>query len=309
MLLVRLPMRWVALIALAVGIGLPGSAWAQVCACKKAPSGVCQRWHQQQVPWSLYIGPGQGVLTDKAFEELAVAAFTSWSKVSCSLCMVLATDGQSCKPATCDPNPIGVEPIYKGRADQAQLATSCGGVYCAAAAPGTAQVALIRESDMWPLGKSVITAPILTVTKKGHIVDADVLVYDDGKSFCLDKCQKHQYPLGGALVQEVGHFLGVGYSEHTLSVLAANYNSSRTNLLPQLTPDDASCMCQIYRSSADPQDCAAPVNHSSSECSAAVRPVRAGAGSQSLAVAALTLVVGVVAGGRRRYSGRNSSVP
>ncbi len=257
----------------------------------------------------MYIGPGQGALADNAFEELAVAAFSAWSKVSCNLCMVLAADGQSCKPATCDPNPIGVEPLYKGRADQAQLASSCGGVYCAAAAPGTAQVALIRQSAMWPLGQSVITAPILTVTKKGHIVDADVLVYDDGKSFCLNNCQKHQYPLGGALVQEVGHFLGVGYADNTLSVLAANYNSRRTNLLPQLTADDASCMCQIYRSSSDPADCAAPVNRSEGECSASHRPVRPAQSGHAGAVVAFAGALVAAFAARRRHSGANSPAP
>ncbi|MBM4343183.1 MAG: hypothetical protein FJ100_07365 [Deltaproteobacteria bacterium] len=302
---------WLAVAALAclAGVVAPTAALAQVCACKKSPSGACQRWHQDQVPWSLYVGPGKGTLSDNSFEQLAVAAFGVWSKVSCDLCMVLAPDGQSCKSAACDPNPIGVVPIYAGRAAEPRLASSCGGVYCDAAAPGSAQVALIRQSAQWPLGQSVITAPILTVTKKGHIVDADVLVYDDGKSFCLDTCQKHQYPLGGALVQEVGHFLGVGYADHTLSVLAANYNSQRTNLLPALTQDDAKCMCQIYRSSADPADCAPPVERTATECSATSRPARPAQSGLTGAVAALASALVAAFVRRGHHSGRNSAVP
>ncbi|MBM4346447.1 MAG: hypothetical protein FJ100_23975, partial [Deltaproteobacteria bacterium] len=102
--------RWFAALVLAwlATAIAPSEVAAQVCACKKSASGACQRWHQDQVPWSLYVGPGQGTLADNAFEQLAVAAFSAWSKVSCDYCMVLAPDGQSCKPAACDPNPIGV---------------------------------------------------------------------------------------------------------------------------------------------------------------------------------------------------------
>lgn len=283
-------------------------ALAQVCACKKTASGICQRWLKPEIPWSLYLGSGKGIITDDALEKASVQAFAAWANVSCKLCMKPDAATETCKAVECDANPLGIVPKYMGRATEPMLASSCNGVYCPAAAPGTSQIAIIRDAAQWPLSTGVITAPILTVTKQGEIIDADVLFFDNGKSWCVDKCLPNQYPLGGALLQEVGHFLGVGFSQQTLSVLAANFSDNGTNLLPTLGIDDTQCVCQIYRAASSITQCEIKIERTSDSCTARPSQTTASQGPRGAPAHALTiLAVALVAllWRRQRLSGRD----
>lgn len=299
--------HWLAWLVLAASAAVclpPATAEAQVCSCKKTASGVCERWHQTSFDWALYLGKGKGLLSDDEAEHAATAAFDAWASVQCSLCMQLDPAQQACTAVKCPANPVGLKPNYTGRSALPHLGTACGGVYCPEAAPGTAQIAFIRDPAEWPLPQGVVSAPILAVTKSGDIVDADVLIFDNGKSFCGADCKANQYPIGGALLQEVGHFLGVGYSENTLSVLAANYNAKSASLVPTLTATDSDCVCSIYRTSNQKADCSTAATADDTGCGAA-RHLSPGWWTALLAaISAL-----ILASRGRGYIGANSPNP
>lgn len=286
----------------------PAPAVAQTCPCKPTQAGSCQRWHANEIPWSTYLGDGKKSITDVDFERAATAAFDAWATVTCDVCMKPDAKTKGCRPEACPPNPVGLRPIYQGKSAVPKLATACGGVYCADAGPGTAQLALIRDPAQWPLSAKVVTAPVLTINKAGEIVDADVLFFDNGHIFCTDNCKEgSQYDLAGAVMQEVGHFLGVGYSANTISQLAANFNPG-AKLNPRLGLQDTQCVCEIYRTADNAAECEPKVAMDSGDC-------RAATGSRNMAnqgnfgLVALAGAMLSVLGLRRRHSGRKALVP
>lgn len=305
--------RWLvaALWAAAAVVGWAPTAVyaASICPCLVTAGGNCQRWHQPEVPWTSYFGPAADLsattqpaakaVTNDQWEAAMIAAVAAWTQVKCDLCMEPDPSGKGCRSAACLPHPGPLQAPYLGKADKPTVASSCGGVYCADAAPGTAQLAVVRRAQDWPLSTTVLTAPVLTVTKKGVIVDADVLFYDNGKTFCEGTCASNQYPILGVMVQEVGHFLGVGFTPQTMQVLAANYNR-KAALTATLSAEDTMCLCDIYATSDNTDDCTPePVLASSSSCSAA--PVSGQGGD---AVGWLAVLVGgfALAALRRKLS-------
>ena len=312
----RAALKWLASVAVTLGAAVSLTApttasAASICPCLVTPGGNCQRWHQPEVPWTSYFGPAAqpGAATqppsksvpNDQWEAAMIAAMAAWTQVKCDLCMEPAPSGKGCTSAACAPHLPSVQAPYLGRAINPTLATSCGGVYCADAAAGTAQLAVVRRAQDWPLSSTVLTAAVLSVTKKGVIVDADVLFYDNAKTFCdgSGSCGTDQYPILGAMVQEVGHFLGVGYTPQTMQVLAANYNR-KAALTATLSPEDTMCLCDIYATSDDPEECTPEaVLATSAGCSAAPKGGQGGDTLGWLAVVAGGFALAML---RRRLS-------
>lgn len=305
--------RWLAAALLPLGVlavvSLPRPAHAaSMCPCLVTPGGNCQRWHQPEVPWSSYFGaaaevttttkPAVAPVSNEQWETAMIAAVGAWTQTKCDLCMEPDPSGKGCRSTGCAVHPAPIQAPYLGRSETPTLASSCGGVYCADAAPGTAQLAVVRRAQDWPLSTTVLTAPVLTVTKKGVIVDADVLFYDNGKTFCDGGCESNQYPILGAMVQEVGHFLGVGYTPQTLQVLAANYNR-KAGLTATLSNEDTMCLCDIYARSDDAAECTPDPVFATSSCSAAPQ---GGQGGDWLAWLAIVTGGLALAALRRRVS-------
>ncbi len=279
----RLGIRWLAALALlcgaAAGVAAPVEVQAApMCPCLVTPGGNCQRWHQAQVPWTSHFGlpaeatavtkPAVAAVSNDQWEAAMIAAMQAWTQTNCDLCMEPDPSGKGCRSAACQPHGGPLQAPYLGKSETPTVATSCGGVYCADAAPGSAQLAVVRRAQDWPLSSTVLTAPVLTVTKKGVIVDADVLFYDNGKTFCVTGCESNQYPILGVMVQEVGHFLGVGFTPQTMQVLAANYNR-KAALTATLSNEDTMCLCDIYAHSDDAAECTPDPVLATSSCSAA----------------------------------------
>lgn len=244
-------------VLVAVGLCLPAPGLAAACACRQSAQGQCERWYQEEVPWSMYFGPGQAAIADATFELLAKNAFAAWQNVQCDLCAVPDAAGAACEPAACARHPLGLRFAYAGRASAPTVGFSCGGTYCDAAAPGSAQIAVIRDTDQWPASKLVVSAMITTTTKSGKVLDTDIVLWDNGLAFCADTCKPGQYALAAVMIQEIKHFVGLGYAESTLSTLAGNLQPGGSQL-PAVDASDAECACSIYATSAFAADCATP---------------------------------------------------
>jgi len=249
--------------------------------CRQVESGACIRWHQSDIAFTVYA-PGEPVprkqsqlegITNAQFEAEALATTAAWQAVECTTCMVPGQGG--CVATACAANPLGPSFRYEGLTSTSHLASDClvtpKPAACPQAAAGSAQIALIREADQWPLGAKVISGNVQTFDgKTGRLVDADVLVRDNGYVLCTQVCTEQQYPLRGVLLQEVGHMLGVGFSEQTLSYLAADFQR-KGEAPPTMTEAQGLQACEIYRTSLDPVDCTvstAPEMESSDGCSA-----------------------------------------
>lgn len=304
--LLRLPLALVAGL-LTLGVLLPQSAQAAACACRQSPQGQCERWYQNEVPWSMYFGPGQAAIADAAFETLAKNTFGAWQNVQCSVCAVPNAGGTACEPAACAPHPLGLTFAYAGRATAPTIGFSCGGTYCDAAAPGTAQIAVIRDPAQWPASKLVVSAMITTTTKSGKVLDTDIVLWDNGLAFCLDACKSGQYALSAVMMQEIKHFVGLGYAESTLSTVVGSGQVGGTQLLA-VDATDAECACGIYATAARAADCATPtVAEPEPAPTAACQAERRGGGSWGWLALGLLALAAIA----RRYprSGRNSPAP
>lgn len=304
----RRVLQWAMLLGVVLcGVVPPRPAQAGVCACKQTAAGTCQRWHRSEIPWSLYFGPGQVGISDDVFELAAKEAFAAWSGIQCTACMEPNQAKTGCEPVTCDPQPLGPKFVYLGRTSENQLGFSCGGIYCPAGAPGSAQVGVIRDAADWPVSKSVVSA-LITTTKGGKIIDADIVLFDNNHSFCVNDCKESQYGLMGVLMQEVSHFLGIGYAENTLSNLAANWKTSAL-VVPTIDQDDVNCACNIYRTSDDLAECTTPTVAPPDDAGCQAGPLRPDGGSP-WPLAGLALALCALLGVRwRQRSGTNSAEP
>jgi hypothetical protein len=241
----------------------PVEAAAQSCECtRRTADGDCYRWYEAQVPWSIYA-PAElpGGIKNADFEANAKAAFAAWEGLQCSACMGPTAKG--CGPVPCDANPLGPRFPFQGYAAKPTLACVFEGKQTAPASecPGsqknTVQLAFIRNEAEWPMGSKIVSAVLFTTLQKGKLQDADLVVRDNGHVFCLDKCNEAQYHLGGVLLREVGHLMGVGQSDNAVSILAANFKLG-TVIQAQVPSGDAECVCQIYRTTPFKELCETP---------------------------------------------------
>ena len=245
---------------------------ATALTCRKTPTGACIRWYESTIHWTTYVpaaaavGTASGV-TDAAFVADAKAAVAAWQGQVCSLCSAPGLAG-TCVAQACDPNPLGVTFVYGGAVDDSRLATDCKALAadkatysakgCPAAAAGSAQVALIRAGADWPLSANVVSGTVITSDKAGRLIDADMLVRDNGSVFCTGKCTTEQYLLRSVMLQEVGHMLGVGFTDGSIAHLAANLKPS-TGVAPTISSDQTEEACTLYRTSEIPDICGVPV--------------------------------------------------
>ncbi len=244
-------------LSISVGVLLPLPALAAACACRQSALGQCERWYQTEVPWSMYFGAGEPAIADAAYETLAKNTFGAWQNVQCSVCAVPNSSATACEPAACAPHPLGLNFAYQGRAPAPKIGFSCGGTYCEAGAPGTAQIAVIRDSAQWPVSKLVVSAMITTTTKAGKVLDTDIVLWDNGLAFCIDACKSGQYELSAVMMQEIKHFVGVGYAESTLSTAVPTGQVGSAQILA-VDALDAECACGIYATAASAAACATP---------------------------------------------------
>lgn len=266
---------WIVAVAVAfLGIG---DAWASVCQCRRTEAGVCERWHQGSVTYRLYApGESPGGVSNDQFRAEVEAAFATWQAVQCGTCS--EATGNTCGPVPCDANPLGITFESAGFTSQPQLATQClvpgAPSPCPGAAADTVTVALIRHDDEWPLDPAKVTQTVLTVKRQsGHVIDADILLRDTKHVFCIDDCGPGQYPLRAVLLREIGHLLGMGDSQDSEAVLAANFQPG-THVSSDLSEADRACVCQIYRTSQDLAECTTPTSANAPTPGCAMRPVQ-----------------------------------
>ncbi|MSP91086.1 MAG: hypothetical protein EXR79_04670 [Myxococcales bacterium] len=303
----RLPRELVAAaLVLFAGFGLVATvrpAAAQTCECsRRTPEGHCYRWYDAEVPWSIWA-PGETPtsIPNAAFEAAAQQAFAAWQSVTCTSCMAPTAAG--CGPVPCPANPLGLAFRYDGFKAKATYA-SCvkdgkqtgPADKCPGTEKGSVQLALIRNEVDWPMGSKVVSAVIYTPLDRGRLIDADLVVRDNGYVYCLDKCNDAQYSLGAVLLREVGHLLNVGKTDNALSILAANFKPG-TQLVAALDTAAADCACEIYRTTPFRQLCETPATEVEAQCMAVPlgqprgRPLRAGGAGVLWTLGALGSIV------------------
>ncbi len=289
-------------------LGWARVAEAGICQCRRTEAGVCERWSQRTVPYTIYA-PAEtpdGITNDQLRAEVE-AAFETWQSVQCATCSQAV--GAQCEPVPCEPNPLGIRFEFAGFANKPTLATQCLMAGAPSPCPGmaadTVQVALIRNEADWQLDPTKVTQTILTVKQSsGRIIDADIVLKDSKHSFCLDKCGPGQYQLRAVLLREIGHLLGMGSSDDAEALLAADFKPG-AHVSNELSAADMGCVCQIYRSSMDLADCQTPTEAipGAVGCQAS-QPASSGKSAWWLGMVALGLLT------LRRYrNGRNSPVP
>ncbi len=308
------PSNWPLRLALVAVASLTGGAaaasWADECACRQSAAGSCERWHQNEVDWSLHFGAGAVNIPDGTFEYMAVRAFDAWQSVQCSVCPAVSSNGGACVPSVCAPHSMGLAFRYLGRSNVETIGFSCGGTYCSAAGPGTAQIAVVRDPAQWPVSQLVVSAMITTTSKSGKVLDTDIVLRDDGVAFCTDACKDGQYALSAVMMQEVTHFVGLGFAQSSLSTLAKNASGAAAQT-PVVDPSDAECACAMYATSEFLADCATPTTvkvvdmQSGSACGAG----RAAGADSAWLLAFGTLAAFALLALRHSRKGTNSSAP
>ena len=299
------------------------------CVCQRAENGLCRRWGRWDLSWQLFAPheePSSPANAD--IERAIIAAMAQWQAVSCGVCTVsgnlpappaagsaaAGSGGVGCVATSCDSNPLGLQLNYGGISNTAALASACGSAsnpaLCDGSAANSAQIAYLRNDDLWHGSKFQVTASFVTSARNGTIIDADILLRDTTHVFCLSQCRSDQYDVRSALSYELGHAIGLG-AQTEAAMIAPDGKQTGALLPSMIPPETARCACLAYRFSTDPEMCLPPPR--GYDCNAGPLLPLPSAQSQwptvlAVGVCALALLLRLWRG-RRQTMGVNSPPP
>lgn len=109
-------------------------------------------------------------------------------------------------------------------------------------------VKAVRSASDWAYGTSVFALTILTFQQcTGEIVDADILLDDAHRDFCLDNCGPDEQSLDNTVTHELGHLLGLDHSGASEATMYASAPPGETKK-STLHGDDRQGLCSAYGS-------------------------------------------------------------
>jgi len=109
-------------------------------------------------------------------------------------------------------------------------------------------VKAVHQASDWAYGSSVFALTILTFQQcTGQIVDADILLDDAHRDFCLDSCGPDEQSLDNTVTHEMGHLLGLDHSGTSEATMYASAPPGETKK-STLHGDDRQGLCAAYSS-------------------------------------------------------------
>ncbi len=208
---------------------------AHHCGLRWYPNGTAPL----QVPISVDQGGLDGIAANAVLTSVEKAA-AQWQAVTCP-------EGQA------GAKPVGFTLPSKGL----QPPTATGAICldppgatsgCKAMGSNGNFVKAIHQASDWAYGSSVFALTILTFQQcTGEIVDADILLDDAHRDFCLDNCGPDEQSLDNTVTHEMGHLLGLDHSSASEATMYASAPPGETKK-STLHGDDRQGLCAAYSS-------------------------------------------------------------
>ena len=196
-------------------------------------------WKNACVGYSLQRDASRQVALEDASQAITTA-FTKWTSTPCP------TDGTGTSRTSIDVRDIG--PVECGLVQYNQD-------------QGNQHVIVFRD-DTWPHNDVNNALALTTVTfnpDTGEIYDADMEINTHDQHVTLvDPIPADGFDFASIVTHETGHFLGMAHSGDKRATMFAHYNQGAI-AMRNLTSDDVSGICTIYRPDGTRTSAAGPI--------------------------------------------------
>ncbi len=199
-----------------------GGCWAE---------GVPLFWRNTCVSYDIQQDASRKVSYEDA-SNLISAAFTRWTGTTCP------TNGTGRSRVSIDVRDLG--PVACNKIDKE------GG--------SPRQNVVIFKDERWSYGPQVLGLTTVTFDKEnGELFGADmeINIQDMQPLGLRDPVPAGTYDFLAVVTHEAGHFLGMAHSDQEAAAMFARYEKNTPTLMRNLTDDDVSGICSVYRSDGD----------------------------------------------------------
>jgi hypothetical protein len=194
------------------------------------PNGLPLFWRNACLGYSMQRAASRKISYEDASNALSTA-FTRWTGATCP------TDGSGRSRTSIDVRDLGP-------ADCSKIEYKSGVAN---------QNVIVFRDETWKYGAQVLGLTTVQYNREtGEIYNADMEIntLDMDPLAVRDPVGADAYDFASVVTHEAGHFLGIGHSDVRGSTMEAHYDRGQTSMR-NLSPDDISAICTIYRPDGD----------------------------------------------------------